>query len=165
MYTMLAWKFGIWYFGGQSPIHLFGIRYLAFQIWSLIHLFGIFEAVNFLHKLPICAEGDVFLRYFAIDREKKWYFDFQFGFWYFDFRARFIYLVFGIWKSADWFIWYLVLGFPNHIQQKYKIFMPGRYISFVGQNDLPTTVTCFWNVASDLRVQNMLNHFAHSSAK
>jgi hypothetical protein len=27
-------------------------------------------------------------------------------------------------------------------------------ISFVGQNDLPRTVSCFRNVGSDLRVQN-----------
>ena len=115
---VLSWHenlvFGILGVSRRFIYLVFGIRYLVFQIWSLIHLFGILEAVNFLHKLPICAESDIFLRYCAMDQEKNWYFDFQFGFWYFDFRARFIYLVFGIWKSADSFIWYLVLGLPNH---------------------------------------------------
>ena len=110
----------IWYlvfWGSVADLFIWylvlGIWYFRFGAWFIYLVFGILEAVNFLHKLPICAESDIFLRYCAMDQEKNWYFDFQFGFWYFDFRARFIYLVFGIGQSADSFIWYLVLGLPN----------------------------------------------------
>ena len=126
--TVLAWKFGIWYFWGQSPIHLFGIRYLVFQIWSLIHLFGIwyFGGRDFLAWTTNLRRRRDFFEVFCYwPREKM---VFRFSIWVLIFRFSSPIHLFGIWYLKIGGLIYLVFGIGTSkslfIQQKYQIFMP-----------------------------------------